>query len=184
MCPVLRCRALRSLFVIHLAHCCSSPSLLVICLQEYCNGGSLRQALLEGRLSSSRMPQRWNCVTQLLTDIADGMAYIHGKRICHGDLNPSNILLKVLVEWNCMALASAPLTAVLSTIGILLKDAAKIIQIRQILIEPLHLAVVAQTAQLSLRNQVSLRIAGQKRLSKHPSCLQQNNMCEGAWQHG
>jgi serine/threonine protein kinase len=31
----------------------------------------------------------------LLVDIAQGMAYIHSKRICHGDLNPANILLKV-----------------------------------------------------------------------------------------
>ena len=31
----------------------------------------------------------------LLNDIAQGMAYIHSKRICHGDLNPANVLLKV-----------------------------------------------------------------------------------------
>ena len=32
---------------------------------------------------------------RLLVDIADGMAYMHAKSICHGDLSPSNILLKV-----------------------------------------------------------------------------------------
>jgi serine/threonine protein kinase len=30
-----------------------------------------------------------------LRAIADGMDYMQSKRICHGDLNPSNILYKV-----------------------------------------------------------------------------------------
>jgi tRNA A-37 threonylcarbamoyl transferase component Bud32 len=30
--------------------------------------------------------------------IAAGMQYVHSKRICHGDLNPSNVLVKVRVR--------------------------------------------------------------------------------------
>jgi serine/threonine protein kinase len=30
-----------------------------------------------------------------LEGIAAGMDYMHTKRICHGDLNPNNVLLKV-----------------------------------------------------------------------------------------
>jgi Protein tyrosine and serine/threonine kinase len=37
----------------------------------------------------------WRRTMAVLLDIAEGMAYIHGKRICHGDLNPANVLLKV-----------------------------------------------------------------------------------------
>jgi tRNA A-37 threonylcarbamoyl transferase component Bud32 len=66
-------------------------------LQEFCNGGSLRQALVSGALQSPALRRRWPVVTGVLADIADGMHHIHGKRICHGDLNPSNILLKVRI---------------------------------------------------------------------------------------
>ena len=31
----------------------------------------------------------------ILCHVADGIGYMHSKRICHGDLNPSNVLLKV-----------------------------------------------------------------------------------------
>ena len=39
--------------------------------------------------------QRWEHLVRVMQDIAAGMAYMHAKRICHGDLNPSNVLLKV-----------------------------------------------------------------------------------------
>jgi serine/threonine protein kinase len=63
-------------------------------VQEYCNGGSLRQATIQGLFSPSA-ERHWRTVMSLLIDIAQGMAYIHSKRICHGDLNPANVLLKV-----------------------------------------------------------------------------------------
>ena len=31
----------------------------------------------------------------VLQGVARGMAYMHAQRLCHGDLNPANILLKV-----------------------------------------------------------------------------------------
>jgi serine/threonine protein kinase len=63
-------------------------------VQEYCNGGSLRQAVAKGLFEPSR-ERHWRTIMSLLIDVAQGMAYIHSKRICHGDLNPANVLLKV-----------------------------------------------------------------------------------------
>eukprot|EP00892_Ulva_mutabilis_P010030 jgi/Ulvmu1/739/UM010_0112.1 len=63
-------------------------------IQEYCNGGSLRAAVADGMFTSQTLPQRWEPVMGVLRGIAEGMAYVHSKRICHGDLNPANVLLK------------------------------------------------------------------------------------------
>ena len=66
--------------------------------QEYCNGGSLRASLVSGSFaehSAHRLRHHWRTVMHAAKGIAAGMQYVHGKRICHGDLNPSNILIKV-----------------------------------------------------------------------------------------
>ena len=65
-------------------------------VQEFCNGSTLRDALEDGLFTLANMPKRWEPTLTILIGIAAGMAYIHSKRICHGDLNPSNVLLKVL----------------------------------------------------------------------------------------
>jgi serine/threonine protein kinase len=67
-------------------------------VQEYCNGRSLRDALERGYFTLERMPRRWAPIMGMLRGIAAGMEYIHGKRVCHGDLNPANVLLKVRPE--------------------------------------------------------------------------------------
>ena len=64
-------------------------------MQEYCNGGSLRSVLQGGAFAQPGAARRWLSVSVALRGLAAGMAYTHGKRICHGDLNPSNILIKV-----------------------------------------------------------------------------------------
>jgi serine/threonine protein kinase len=48
-----------------------------------------------GLFLSEQMTERWQPVMTVLREIAAGMNYMHAKRICHGDLNPANILLKV-----------------------------------------------------------------------------------------
>ena len=63
-------------------------------IQEFCNGGSLRQALQRQYFTDARLKDRWTPVTSVLISITQGMSYIHAKRICHGDLNPSNVLFK------------------------------------------------------------------------------------------
>eukprot|EP00892_Ulva_mutabilis_P006166 jgi/Ulvmu1/3921/UM018_0144.1 len=65
-----------------------------LCLvQEFCNGGSMRQAIARGVFGPS-LRRRWRPIMSILEDIASGMDYMHAKRICHGDLNPNNVLLK------------------------------------------------------------------------------------------
>eukprot|EP00892_Ulva_mutabilis_P012786 jgi/Ulvmu1/9880/UM057_0035.1 len=63
-------------------------------IQEHCNGGSLRNALQAGAFAQPGICSRWRSVGCALRGLAEGMAYTHSKRICHGDLNPSNVLLK------------------------------------------------------------------------------------------
>ena len=64
-------------------------------------------------------PRRWASITGVLAGIAGGMQYVHSKRILHGDLNPSNILLKVpsFVELlrPCVGLKRNPNTGTLFT---------------------------------------------------------------------
>jgi tRNA A-37 threonylcarbamoyl transferase component Bud32 len=74
------------------------------CMQEFCNGGSVRGLLSKGVFSQPDMRNAWGTIMHAAKGIASGMQYVHGKRICHGDLNPSNILLKVwcLLYGMCM----------------------------------------------------------------------------------
>ena len=74
-------------------------------MQEFCNGGSLRDALAAGLFNRQNMPLRWAPTMAVLLDVARGMAYMHGKRICHGDLNPANVLFKVR---SCLLLSPSP----------------------------------------------------------------------------
>eukprot|EP00892_Ulva_mutabilis_P012777 jgi/Ulvmu1/9872/UM057_0026.1 len=67
-------------------------------IQEYCNAGSVRSAVSHARFLPPLLPQRWRPIMAILSGIATGMAHMHAKDICHGDLNPSNVLLKVQVE--------------------------------------------------------------------------------------
>ena len=67
-------------------------------VQEFCNGGSVRSLLSKGAFAQQAMAHTWATIMHAAKGIAGGMQYVHGKRICHGDLNPSNILLKVCLR--------------------------------------------------------------------------------------
>jgi serine/threonine protein kinase len=64
-------------------------------MQEYCNGGNLKDSIAAGYFSVGNMPHRWSPMIAVMGSIVDGMEYMHSRRIIHGDLNPSNVLLKV-----------------------------------------------------------------------------------------
>ncbi|KXZ50683.1 hypothetical protein GPECTOR_15g367 [Gonium pectorale] len=63
-------------------------------VQEFCNGGSLQQALAKGAAGSVRRggPAR-TLALRLALDVAQGMRHMHSCRIVHGDLKPDNVLL-------------------------------------------------------------------------------------------
>lgn len=73
-------------------------------IQEYCDGGSLFDALKRRGFPDSRSgsargggaPDQatFPFILSVASDIASGCAYIHGKQIVHGDLKPDNVLLK------------------------------------------------------------------------------------------
>lgn len=69
--------------------------LAVSFVQEFCNGGSLRHAIAKGFFGPATLRNHWEVVLGVLSQVADAMSYLHSKRICHGDLNPANVLFKV-----------------------------------------------------------------------------------------
>jgi serine/threonine protein kinase len=75
-----------------------------VALQEYCNGGSLQDALAARQLVPPTLTARWRPILHILSGVAEGLAYMHNARVCHGDLHPANVLFKV-----CSASPGRPL---------------------------------------------------------------------------
>jgi serine/threonine protein kinase len=75
-------------------------------VQEYCNSGSLRQAIERRRFQVGGMSQRWAPIVSTLQGIARGMDHMHSMSIVHSNLNPSNILLTVRVCLLCLLLCT------------------------------------------------------------------------------
>ena len=72
----------------------SDVDLQLYAAQEFCNGGSLSEAITDGLFGLKSSSTHWQQVLSVLLDVARGMAHIHSMRICHGDLNPANVLLQ------------------------------------------------------------------------------------------
>ncbi|KAK4877936.1 hypothetical protein RN001_010442 [Aquatica leii] len=53
---------------------------------EYCNGGSLAQKIVQDSLSASELQQ-------LILQVAEGLRFIHSKGLVHLDIKPANIFL-------------------------------------------------------------------------------------------
>lgn len=62
---------------------------------EYCNGGTLADAIQQGLFCRSVVREQWAIATSVLCDVAHGMHFLHSQRVCHGHLNPENIQLQV-----------------------------------------------------------------------------------------
>ena len=61
----------------------------VVIIQQFCSGGNLNQ-----RLSRSRdFPISFNTKLKWITELANGLSYLHNKGIVHRDLKPENVLL-------------------------------------------------------------------------------------------
>ncbi|XP_066991438.2 wee1-like protein kinase [Anabrus simplex] len=58
---------------------------------EYCNGGSLADAILENRNNDRFFSE--SEIRQLLLHIADGLRYIHSMQLVHMDIKPGNIFI-------------------------------------------------------------------------------------------
>ncbi|GFR40022.1 hypothetical protein Agub_g557, partial [Astrephomene gubernaculifera] len=83
-------------------------------VMEYMDAGTLHTAICRGDFSARRsQPHRSRLLALLLTaqELAQGMAHLHGLDILHGDLKPTNVLLKACP---CQ-FAPAPLSACAST---------------------------------------------------------------------
>ena len=55
----------------------------------------MRHAIAKGFFGPGALRNHWQVVLTVLSQVADSVAYLHSKRICHGDLNPANVLFKV-----------------------------------------------------------------------------------------
>ncbi|KAI8472601.1 MAG: hypothetical protein J3K34DRAFT_457740 [Monoraphidium minutum] len=64
-------------------------------VMEYCDQGTLRQALDRGRLRSPRTGRtHLPTALALARDVAASLQYLHSQQVVHGDLKASNVLLK------------------------------------------------------------------------------------------
>ncbi|KAL6763307.1 kinase-like domain-containing protein [Haematococcus lacustris] len=63
-------------------------------VQEFCDAGALSTAFDQRYFHSAAGLPYLEMVLCILQDIARGMAHIHSKSVIHGDLTPTNILLK------------------------------------------------------------------------------------------
>ena len=55
----------------------------------------MRSAVERGCFRLVHAADRWQGVLAVLRGIAEGMDHMHGKRICHSNLTPATVLLKV-----------------------------------------------------------------------------------------
>ncbi|KAG2431285.1 hypothetical protein HYH02_013416 [Chlamydomonas schloesseri] len=68
-----------------------------VVVMEYMDGGTLHHAIVRSEFSARRsLEHRTKLLALLLTaqELAQGMAHLHGLDILHGDLKPTNVLLK------------------------------------------------------------------------------------------
>ncbi|KAK3907459.1 Wee1-like protein kinase [Frankliniella fusca] len=63
----------------------------MIIQNEYCNGGSLAQAIEKHRQNGTRFTEQE--LRQMLRHIGEGLRYIHSMKLVHMDIKPANIFL-------------------------------------------------------------------------------------------
>ncbi|EFJ48733.1 hypothetical protein VOLCADRAFT_90528 [Volvox carteri f. nagariensis] len=64
-------------------------------IQEYCDGGSLRTAILKRKFFDAKKGEpRLEMILDTCLELTGGLVHLHERNIIHGDLNPNNVLLK------------------------------------------------------------------------------------------
>ena len=63
-------------------------------VMEFCNLGTLEKAMTDGLFYGTDQEPRVHMILRSALDIAKGMRHLHSARIIHGQLRPSNVLLK------------------------------------------------------------------------------------------
>eukprot|EP00803_Ostreobium_quekettii_P000291 evm.model.scf_158.3 EVM.evm.TU.scf_158.3 scf_158:21217-34323(-) len=73
-------------------------------IQEYCEQGTLKAALKDRLFVQTEVPDS-KCLLEISMGIAKGMHHIHSKNILHGNLKPSNVLLKTAPDMHSKMVA-------------------------------------------------------------------------------
>jgi len=73
-------------------------------IQEYCEQGTLKAALKDRVFVRTEAPDL-KCLLEIAMGVAKGMHHIHSKNILHGNLKPSNVLLKTAPDTHSGMLA-------------------------------------------------------------------------------
>lgn len=72
------------------------PQCLEVVLEsEISNGGTLADAVQQGLFCRSAVCEQWSIATSVLSDVAQGMHFLHSQGVVHGNLNVDNIHLQV-----------------------------------------------------------------------------------------
>eukprot|EP00803_Ostreobium_quekettii_P007950 evm.model.scf_1330.3 EVM.evm.TU.scf_1330.3 scf_1330:17054-27691(+) len=75
-------------------------------IQEFCERGTLQTALRDKEFTDRRTDTPdLKALLEIATGIAKGMHHIHSKNILHGNLKPSNVLLKTALDTHTRMLA-------------------------------------------------------------------------------
>ena len=66
--------------------------------QEFCNGGSLKEAIARRALAPPALRRRWAPLMSVVKGVAGGMGYLHRMRVCHSRLSPACVLFQVSAD--------------------------------------------------------------------------------------